>query len=502
MIGLAALVAVALIGALFEKWRGTQKLSALKELLSTEGHILDVEALIPDRGSNAADNAAATGRLLEKVNALPDLDWDNPVWRIPSAMEMKSPGRAECVWKRSSFPMEDMLTEEKTGECGWEDLRGPISSVDGLAAELAALLESGRFDAGVEYTEGLAAAAGVETPMAVTKLRGRLAARALLALRDGHHETAVRMARLLLLLADALEMDRLIISQLFRQGVAREAFGVVWELLAADGWDDAVLADLERRCGGMKFLDQMRKCYEMEMAMNLREFDLYRTSDVAVESALETAAMMEEFLETGPAGPFYRSRLHVALWRSVWLDQDAWNALRGWRDPVMAMRAAAEDWKSPKTRELFAKLDGGNGGAYFENAVAGAERSGWYDRTRYLMSSLESLLGHVDEARQSARMEALAELARTAIALKRFKLRTGAFPETLDALEGDCVDPLADGSLGYRLRPDGSYLLYSVGADGVDDGGDARPSEGEDGENPLMDGRDLVWPEEAPAGMD
>jgi hypothetical protein len=51
--------------------------------------------------------------------------------------------------------------------------------------------------------------------------------------------------------------------------------------------------------------------------------------------------------------------------------------------------------------------------------------------------------------------------------------------------------------LRYRLNPDGTYLLYSVGSDGVDNGGDPTP---EEGKRPgFLNGRDWVWSRPATA---
>jgi hypothetical protein len=46
--------------------------------------------------------------------------------------------------------------------------------------------------------------------------------------------------------------------------------------------------------------------------------------------------------------------------------------------------------------------------------------------------------------------------------------------------------------LRYRLQADGSYVLYSVGQDGKDDGGDPTSPSGTPAG--LWSGRDAVWP--------
>ena len=91
----------------------------------------------------------------------------------------------------------------------------------------------------------------------------------------------------------------------------------------------------------------------------------------------------------------------------------------------------------------------------------------------------------------------------TAIALKRFRLRHGKYPAQLRELVPEFLPrppiDLMDGKpLRYRQRDDGTFLLYSVGEDGKDDGGDSSPpssSAGDDwGSKQWYGMRDAVWP--------
>jgi hypothetical protein len=93
------------------------------------------------------------------------------------------------------------------------------------------------------------------------------------------------------------------------------------------------------------------------------------------------------------------------------------------------------------------------------------------------------------------------EMVKTVIALNRYKLQHGQWPESLEALSPEFM-PAAprdfmDGQiLRYRLQADGSFTLYSVGQDGKDDGGDptpTSPNENAQTHSPW-DGRDWVWP--------
>ena len=94
------------------------------------------------------------------------------------------------------------------------------------------------------------------------------------------------------------------------------------------------------------------------------------------------------------------------------------------------------------------------------------------------------------------------EMTVAAIALKRFELRhnkpapdlTALVPEFLARVPHDYMD---GGKLRYRLNTDGTWSLYSVGEDGVDNGGDPRPLEPRRLLFSIWDGRDAVWPQPA-----
>jgi hypothetical protein len=89
----------------------------------------------------------------------------------------------------------------------------------------------------------------------------------------------------------------------------------------------------------------------------------------------------------------------------------------------------------------------------------------------------------------------------TAIALKRYALRHGQPPANLASLVPEYLNELPtdlmDGqSLRYQLNPDGTFVLYSVGENLRDDGGDFTSESGNDRwqEASPWSGRDWVWP--------
>ena len=89
------------------------------------------------------------------------------------------------------------------------------------------------------------------------------------------------------------------------------------------------------------------------------------------------------------------------------------------------------------------------------------------------------------------------QLTMAAIAIKRYQLRHGKAPPHLVSLVPEFVtsapyDCMSGKTLGYLLKDDGTFVLYSVGEDGHDDGGD--PQSAPAGKFDLWKGKDAVWP--------
>ena len=96
-----------------------------------------------------------------------------------------------------------------------------------------------------------------------------------------------------------------------------------------------------------------------------------------------------------------------------------------------------------------------------------------------------------DKACQTtARNQTMINQALIVCALERFRLAHGQYPETLDALAPQFIaaiphDVIGGQPLHYRRAADGTFLLYSVGWNGLDDGGTPGKS--------ITEG-DWVWP--------
>ena len=92
----------------------------------------------------------------------------------------------------------------------------------------------------------------------------------------------------------------------------------------------------------------------------------------------------------------------------------------------------------------------------------------------YIFSSM-LLTAHSKVVLRDASNEALRAIAETALAIERFRLAQNRLPESLTELAPEFLDrvpqdPFNGSEIRYKLLKPG-YVVYSVDADGLDDGG-------------------------------
>ena len=91
--------------------------------------------------------------------------------------------------------------------------------------------------------------------------------------------------------------------------------------------------------------------------------------------------------------------------------------------------------------------------------------------------------------------------AAVAIAIKRYQLKHGKVPASLDALAPEFLaeaprDRMDGKPLRYRVNAQAGFMLYSVGSDGIDNGGDGAQANGPSPTTPpnnWLSGKDWVW---------
>jgi hypothetical protein len=462
-----------------------QHLAALKR----QGETMSVADLKPEPVADKEN--AATFFLNELLD--PELTALVEAW-APPACRMAAPGRAIVGIQLEQWgapPPEDAeVTDEPRKD--WAGLRAALEPYLDNIETLRSHLARPGYDTGRNYDSGFTDFS-IPPFAPLRRSLSVLRTTTMLALRDGDPSAAVRDLRLLARLCDHQGDEPLIISQLVRLSCATMALGVTWEALQAEGLSDSDLAAIQEAWLAEDYVPAMTRSLRMERAMTLDHFRLLRTSREAREEAVEQVldlGLLPLFVDVEPVNEFWLRWVHLPLWRIAWVDHDTLNSLRRWASVFdLAQRAESGSW-------IVTDVDARVEDDPFSLLSAGYdEERSFYDRSRHLFSGLPSGVSPALILRV-LRVETHRNMAVTAVAIRRFVLREGRLPESVSELTPAFLpevplDRMNGQALRYRSRSDGTFLLYSVGVDGVDDGGDPTPS----GRSLwLWTGKDAVWP--------
>jgi hypothetical protein len=198
-----------------------------------------------------------------------------------------------------------------------------------------------------------------------------------------------------------------------------------------------------------------------------------------------------------------RATIGEIMWRSSWSYADELDLLKRNQIILEAVRAMqtnrSGDYKADfdDMAARLSKLAVTRAGGGFFRALDISNPGGFWNGDWNLSIGVQKTL----------RMEAARNVVVAAIALKRFQLKNGQWPESLaevvpEFLPAVPIDPYDGKPLRYHPNVEGTYWLYCVAKDGVDDGGDPTcpPSAGSSSLYWLnFKARDWVWPQPATA---
>jgi hypothetical protein len=241
---------------------------------------------------------------------------------------------------------------------------------------------------------------------------------------------------------------------------------------------------------------------EMERDMEIERFARMRGSRFELDAYVAqcdelnrtTESDYGEFVTHGAV----RTYLQLPLWSWVWCYTDSLSTMERWEHLLEQARlGVAKGWGGVEKRPAVSDLD------WFEGLThpRRVESLNWFTRFRFPFASQPSGLSEV-LIRKSLMAQTQQQLTVAAIAIRRYQLANRSLPATLSALVPRFVasvphDRMNGGELRYGPMADGTFVLYSVGMNLVDDGGDGSPGPINSTILLLSEGKDLVWP--APA---
>jgi hypothetical protein len=501
LLGLAVLVLLVAAFAVTEHLRGRWALQRELADLRARGESVDVTELTPLMPPTDQDGGSvflgAAGQLAGKSQVVSD---------VPGAWKPIAPGKVRLATRERAWPR--MISGTKTNLLTAEELAAGVESARAELEALRGALKKPALYFGTQYSLKANFAHLATGKRTVSWLRAASLDCLLRSDVEGSRANLEAMASLATKQAD----ERLLISQLVALAEANVGVGATWEALQSQGWSEAQLARLQSAWGaGSNYVAQMGWAMEMERAMSRDYFERATPSELMTMLDFSGSFWNPPSAPTGPAwtsfdqildelpkrlARAFQRGVYLPLWSFLWADQDEARLLRQWRDSIEAARQAAASHSLLAVKGMIPERDGD---WFWSGEEDGKAKPSLYDRCRYLVSSRVG--GSEWRANSKAATgEAVRTLAVTAIALQRYQLRHGKPAPDLAALVPDILpavplDPMDGKPLRYRLKSDGTFLLYSVGEDGVDNGGDGSRRDGSSSSQPsFFQARDLVWP--------
>ena len=386
------------------------------------------------------------------------------------------------------------------------DWRHPIQMMEeskNVLQAIHAALQRSEWDGGFDYQKGFCDFRS--PPLSEIKRASRILNNAVACdLKQDRTNAALER------LVDAIRLvrlqkdERLIISQLVRIACAALTWNSTWGLLQTNAWSESQLATLQAAWQNVDFSTDMARALEMERAMTLDSFKFSGKMSAQIEEQEKAGDILGGVYSFLPTHGAILHWVHLPLWRIAWVDQDARRSLDRWQELIETDRVARnKSWKVAKDRANQLDLAGADSPwsplMRMENEEP--KKQNIYDRWRYLLSNQTFGVGG-SMLRRVVQTETARRMMVTALALKRHLLRHGQPAATLDVLVPELlsavpVDGMDGKPLLYRPNPDGTFLLYSVGEDGEDGGGDCSLAKGKTRFTQIWDGKDAVWPSPA-----
>jgi len=470
------LMALVMVGLLAHGSRSRTTLQAYKAQLRAKGEKLTLSELKPDAHANINNSLALLNNAVTKLGNARFFPGSLGLMTFIGA------GKARLARTADQPPFYSRVPGNPVE---WTEFVAGFEKAEPALEEIRQAMEDPALDWGLGTNLPVGPTSNFYVPM--QRAAQWLAGAEVKELHEGNVERAVQNLEALLGLAQMNREEYARVAQMIRLRITRNAVAATWEALQAPGWSDSQLERLQKSWQRIDLIDGLERGLVGERAFGeaacseARHADSPRTSQAFLPPGTSQTTKISPAL-------VMQDRLLLPAWRLTSANDDELFFLK-------MMQAGLETTRSLETSRSWNTVK-----QTLDELTDHVERTaGAWQGFRYPLSA-RSIPNFLKAAEAALRGETERQLALAAIALKRSQLARGAFPATLDDLVPEFLpsiprDFMNGKPLHYRLLSDGSFLLYSVGDDGRDDGGDASAvSPGRFG---LWEGRDAVWPSAA-----
>lgn len=468
-LGFGVLLLLTLAAWLFENWRGARSWKAFRAVWESKGERFDLAAFKPPPVPDE-QNFALTPLLA------PMLDYQRrpgrPVqWRDPVGKDMaqalgnpfKSSGRDHKVppmgqWQSATFVDLEVWRDYFAGNTNFpfaNQAKNPaqdvLTALGKFGPELDELANAARTRPQSAFPVHYEETFNALLPHLAT-LKGLsqiIRLRALARLAAGQKAEALRDIELGLRFAESVKTEPTIISQLVRIAIVQLVTQPAWEGLARHQWSEEQLAELQSKLANIRILEDYGRAIRGERVMVNTAIEDLKSGRTPL------SALSEGFgIGQGYAGAFL-SRLIPGGWHR--LNQVTLNRLYQERSlPLVDV---------DKHRVYVEQTNAADD-------VPELKQFGLHNVFARLLFPAMSKC-----ATKFANAQTTLDLAVVACALERHHVANGSYPEQLDPLVPRYIakiptDVISGDLLHYRRTSLNQFVLYSIGWNQTDDGGE------------------------------
>lgn len=469
-------------------------LEAYISRLKAEGEPLDLAQVVPPHRPQGGNATAFITNALSQLQAFDDsptnLATDLIINNTPLDMNRTIPGKKMIGWNNPVIhdPNGNWPTNS------WADLARQLALRKNEFAAFRRLIGQPSIDFNYDYANPNHYVRQLMSHLSAIKYANLwLQASEYYDLHLGNARDACTDVRIMLAFSKGETDERFEICQLVRCAIVKMSADATWDILQTTNLPADDLAQLQHDWQSLKFVTPMRRAFlfervtSMELQNQLRHFhaDLiamsrFPPSNVVLKSKINgkwtdwdgssTNFYMidKRDFDQSQRPLFYRmteaaSELwHVLFsWPAFYSYEDEQRGLREWQIILAGTRMA-------ETNAPFLSVQSFVRTNFFRLGfeVTEGNRFAVFSRNAYQLPALSNAI----------KAATTRNVVVTAIALRRYQLRHHHLPGTLGELVPDFLNSVPtdcmDGRpLRYRRNADGTFLLYSVGDNGKDDGG-------------------------------
>jgi len=463
LFSLACLVTLVALFYAEEDWRGSYAWNRFRHQWEAKGERFNLADVIPAPVPDD-QNFALTPEVASCYGNILDANGHQispPNTNVVNRLNMEIPkdtARGIGNWQKSTVSK-------------WEspaaDVWSALSKYDSAIAELreAAKFPESRFP--LNYDNDPPAAILLPHLATLKKCAQVLQLRAITELQNDQSDLALADVKLGIQLTGKIRTEPFLISHLVRIAMFNLTLPPVWEGLARHQWSEAQLAELEQELGKLDFLADYEFTMRGERALEIGNIEYLRRTrkfDPMDYSGNSHRPVQNIVFRLMPSAWFYQNELAIAGMYQQWVL------------PSVDVEHQTISPEAVHRNEAAAT-----------NNLSHLAFYGFF--ARMLFPAVSPAVCRFAYAQESA------DLARVAIALERYRLAHGNYPDSLDALAPQFMekvphDIINGEPLHYRRTSDGQFVLYSVGWNGTDDDGEVSVKK--DGAVDIILG-DWVW---------